>query len=563
MPRRKAHEESAVIHRRTRTGCTPCLRRKVKCDGAKPQCRNCMTRSLTCCHEIQLKWLAEFEIRGKAFGRQGVWSKKSPGRTPTGQKASSDADGALPEWCRIPRIGPRHFLNTLSSDFHNESGDFQHVQYAAGSGKGETRASMHLHSLILSPVYAHAAIIRNPPVVPTYVDAHSSLMNYYINRICPMTTASRTFDSPFAHLIIPLAITPGQEDTMHSILALSAYHRSLSDNHWAPMALSFKGRVLTALRRRLNPSSTQFHPRHDPGTLVIMMFLCLFEILDNCDQRWVIHLKASQDIISGMVNDESNSSGLASFTKRFFAFQDVISRTACGSAAVSDVDHWRSSPDYHQVDPWMGCSPELSSIICGITNLGRAKWTAGLSKRQVAERAEALKRKLETLKLGRQSTADEALSLSAELKRQSALLYCHCALYDASPTTPEVIDLVREILTRVRNLIKLDCACGLTFPIFMAAVELGPADEELFRDEDSGESIHGRRFVLETLDSIASRSLCNISRTRAVILKIWRLRDIMDTDGAPPLPQTGAAKVGPLNDWNTYVGPHSSNISLA
>jgi hypothetical protein len=346
-------------------------------------------------------------------------------------------------------------------------------------------------------------------------------------------------------------------------MALSARHRSTTDKAWAKVAMSLKGSVLTSLQRRLLAAGNGSDVIWDPQILIIMMFLCLYEIVDNCDHRWVIHLRASEDIIrrsrqiirSHVYKDFGE---LTAFTERFFAFQDVISRTACGNSPLFGIEYWDNASRPTDIDAWMGCSPALVKILCGVTELSRGKARGNISALEFERQAAELELELCRMRQPEVSTGD-TLEVAAELKRRSVLLYHHCVLYNASPSTPFVCESVRDILEGLQSLVRAGVTAGLAFPVFVAAVELDPVDDQLFRDEQTGEAIHGRRLVLETLEEIGRCSLSNISRTKAVIQKVWRTRDMaLDEDGSACWRHSFET-----NDWSFFVGPYSSNISLA
>lgn len=564
MPGRKRTDRTAPIHRRARTGCKSCRTRKVKCDEAKPVCKSCSSRGLACENGLQLKWHEEFETRGVAFGRQGVWSKDSArGSTP---RSPSWTVTTPAEWLSIPEIGPHHFLHTSLLDFE-----------PAGEGPGrldlDLEAEERLAVSLLPTRKARSAMTdgsmlshQPSPFCPSW-KFDSSLLDYYLKRLCPLTTSSRTSMSPFADLILPLFGASGQDEVLQSLMAFSARHRSISDPRWSHTAMSLKGGVLSSLQRRLAASDTASLGAMFPQVLVTMMFLCLYEIVDKCDHRWVIHLRASQDIIRrsralGFTQSQGHASGLAAFAERFFAFQDAISRTACGDAPLFGVEYWNNLADKRQVDSWMGCSPELAGILCDITELGRAKASGGIPLSDFFERADILERRIHSLSSVTQIPDDEALISSAELKRLSASLYLHCVLYDATPATPMVSHLVRQILEKILRMLRAGHARALAFPVFVAAVELSPTDDVLVSDESTGETIHGRRLILETLDSMSTDSLSNVTRTRAVIQKVWRLRDMFMNE-EPASQRAEPPKPGQSNDWTTFVGPNSSYISLA
>lgn len=149
---------------------------------------------------------------------------------------------------------------------------------------------------------------------------------------------------------------------------------------------------------------------------------------------------------------------------------------------------------------------------------------------------------------------DEILALVADAKRLAAMLYLHCALYGAGPTTPLVKCYVRQILRLISDLLDRKSLVNVTWPVFVAAVELDPSDDELFPDSAT-ESGSGRAIVLRSLATMADSTISNIARTRAVITKLWQTRD---TDLIK-----GTALQNHCNDWEWHVVPISNAMSLA
>ncbi|KAH8903399.1 hypothetical protein BR93DRAFT_931406 [Coniochaeta sp. PMI_546] len=585
MPRRKSVDQSAPVQKRARTGCLTCRTRKVKCDETKPRCSNCTRRGLTCDTGIQLKWEQEFTSRGLAFGRQGRWSKdRTPGSphtpptltSPGPQPFSADFQDPV-EWCLVPLVRPHHFINTFYYDFDLDG-------YREGPGEeGPSEAEetvpdrsvsnidtldlLRLEDGFLSPITTPRSTIttisRSPSPFPGLISIDAGLLEYYLLRLCPLTTPSRLDSSPFAQLIVPLFGQSGQEDVQQAVMALSARHRSTTDKQWSKTAMTLKGAVIASLRRRLLLAGHGSDIIWDPQILIIMMFLCLYEIVDNCDHRWVIHLRASEDIIrrSRQIRPHhvyKDFGELTIFTERFFAFQDVISRTACGNPPLFGIEYWDYASQPTNIDSWMGCSPALVKILCRITELSRLKSRGQISVMDFEEQSAGLEQELDRMRLP-DGAAGDTLASAAELKRKSILLYHHCVLYDAAPSTPFVSESVKHILEGLSDLVRAGATAGLAFPVFVAAVELDPVDDKLFQDRETGEVVSGRRLVLETLEEIGRCSLANISRTRAVIQKVWRTRDMsLDEDAA-----LHKRRGGETNDWSFFVGPYSSNISLA
>lgn len=120
---------------------------------------------------------------------------------------------------------------------------------------------------------------------------------------------------------------------------------------------------------------------------------------------------------------------------------------------------------------------------------------------------------------------------------------------------PPVIQLVCEILNRVSELIDQGVVASMTWPVFVAAVELDPLNDDI--GTNAGElPISGRALVLRALETMARSAVTNVTRTRAVISKVWQMRD-MNTASDLEDDQPG------LNDWERYVAPVSNAMSLA
>lgn len=524
-----------------------------------------MSRGLTCDNRLRLKWEEEFVAHGRAFGRQGVWSKDQS-RQPGSPRGVPDAACLTRYLAGTPPIKPYHFINVFVRDLEGDVGDDEDDAESRGREAVATSPTPSTHITLYHRAPSHfktsLTILTSPKSLPHVDDFDSSLFEYYFRRLCPLTSPSRRATSPFVDLILPLFATGGQDFVLQSVMALSARHRSLTDSRWTRRALSHKGRALAALRQRLGPTGTTMNAIADPQVPVAMMFLCLDEILDNCDHRWVIHLRACQDWLRRRKQFPSVASDsertLVSFAERFFAFQDVISRTACGSSPHFGLEYWQSLERGADSQGWTGCSPAMASIIFRITELGRARGRSELDADEFERQAGLMEEELESLDYADQvqdfedMESDAVMRSSFELMRESVRLYHHCLLHDALPSMPFVTHTVTRILQRTRRLLEAGLTSGLAFPLFVAAVELDPPNDEL--TFDNGERGSGRRLVLEILQTLAGASLFNVGKTRAVIRSIWTMRD---------LGLNHEQTMHWQNDWNTYVNPYSSNISLA
>ncbi|KAF2083891.1 C6 zinc finger domain protein [Saccharata proteae CBS 121410] len=520
MPRRKAAERGQPTKSRSRNGCLTCRKRKIRCDEGRPVCGNCRGRNLECQRGIALKWEAEYTSRGLAFGRRGVWNKQ---KTPF-DDVPTHFMGEMVEWVSFPRIQPYHFINSTIEGFEDVLAEQEELGFAFPQLEEQS---------------------------------HAPLFNYYLERFCPLTTPSGHAESPFASLVLPFSIS-ASSNAINAVLAVAARHLSKINRAWKPVAMQLEGKVLRNLRKRITVEDPQ-RIALDPEVPTIMMMLCLFEIINKCDERWVVHLKGARDLIRNRRRflPKSPADSLVAFSERFFAFHDVIGRTACGEAAIFGSDYWNAKDT--EVDAWLGCSPELVSIVCAVTELSRLRMQDPTvsTKADFAIRAESLEHQLSNLVQVVREPEDETLRRSAEVKRLTAVIYLYCALHGASPTTLLVGENVREILQHFIYFLNQGVIAGLTWPLFVTAVELDTLEDEIGTDE-LGQPIYGRQLILKVLDRMSQSSVANISRTRSVISQVWNARELDECSNSLP-----SEDLDLRNDWERFVAPVSGNMSLA
>ncbi|KAI1612797.1 fungal-specific transcription factor domain-containing protein [Exophiala viscosa] len=563
---RKRRPDQLPPKPRTRAGCQTCRARKVKCDETRPVCQRCQVACRPCDFKPEVKWEDEYISKGLAFGREGVWSK-------LGNASRSQPE---PEhWSPIPTVRPYHFLNYFAKTFEEplalEVGNaYRNPRANMEGGAPLQRLASRLNATLDDDVsyrsrhsYAGALIrSHSVPLIPGLVDAdHSMLLNYFIQKLCPLTTPSKLSQSPFASLVLPFTLMNSNSGLL-SILALSACHRAKSEPAWKLPAMKLKSQVLQVLQDRFNVEGPE-KVAASSDTLVTMVILCLYEIIQDCDSGWVVHLKGAHDILSfrkelqATQGTEVEVNELTAFAEKFFAFHDVIGRTACGQVPLFGRDYWNFGEKV--VDVWMGCSPELVALLCTINELSRAAYAnPEISVSDAFLSACSVTRyKLESLEQVVENDQDDYLLLSAKMKRLAAMVYLNCALYNAHPTTPLMISLVEQILLLASDFIDLGFVNGLTWPLFVAAVELNPYNDEILIDDSHHRPFHGRLMVLKVLQAMETSTVSNVDRMRTIISQVWQARDLEED----PFPET-ADNHYCRNDWERYVFPVSENINL-
>ncbi|KAJ5243478.1 uncharacterized protein N7469_001805 [Penicillium citrinum] len=582
MPRRKAADRSAPVKTRSRNGCKECRASRVRCDTQKPRCTRCWEKGLPCTTSLVLKWESEFTSRGVAFGRAGVWNKsRAEGHSSGSSLPSTPASIAenAREWCSLPTIYSWGFINTGVPAFENpsevdvKSNELQalippvplssHRSVSGGFPGNFPADGLPLDLLSVADLGRIAATLHpspraGPSLFPEVTRmGHAELMDYYLQQVCPRTTASSSVSSPFASVILPFSLS-ASPTLFKAMQALGACHLSRTDSSYGALGLRLKSETLRDLRHRLSSEGSS-SCCNDPEILVVMMLLCLYEIVDKCDQQWTIHLKGAKDLIRLRMEQANASPPSArapdpatAFAEHFFAFQDVMGRTACAKEVLFGSDYWKA--DDRQIDLWMGCSPELVSLLCAITDMSRTRRSldSDSARASFTLRAASLERQLEHLVQEVEGDEDDVLASAAEAKRLAAVLYLHCALYSACPTTPLVTSYVRQILQIVSNLLNRGSLASITWPVFVAAVELDPSNDEIWT-EDDGTPVSGRSIVLRALAAMTESTIANIARTRAVTVQLWQTRD----QDLLKVPQIEG------NDWEWYVVPISDAMSLA
>lgn len=566
MPRKKSTENIKPIKTRSRGSCKECRASRVRCDTKKPACTRCRERGLTCSTDLVLKWESDFASRGLAFGRAGVWKKDGSKLSPP---ASSTLGGDEQAWCVLPHIEKWGFVNSGVGSFERsnwvdvvacdeeEEQLLTPVPESNGSDRRPQGAVVLTQLSSPAPSLALFPQISLPP---------GHLFEYYIQQVCPRTTASSTNPSPFVSIILPFCLS-ASSTLFSAIQALGACHRSRFDGSYRMIGLRQKAAALKGLRQRLATASVASLAT-DPELLAVMVMLCLYEIVDNCSQQWTVHLKGAKDFIrlrrrrqqKTLSKSHDAQDSVSAFAELFFAFQDVMGRTACGEEVLFGSDYWAENE--RTIDLWMGCSPELASILSYITELSRTRrqLDSDSARAQFSLRAASLGTKLEALVQEVPNGEDHTLQSAAEMKRLAAVLYLHCALCGASPTTPLVASYVRRILRLVSDLLDSGSFASMTWPVFVAAVELDPAQDELWPETSHHVATYGRPLVLRALTAMAESSVSNVARTRAVVAKVWQARD-GDMAKGPLLDASGISTN--CNDWEWYVAPISTAMSLA
>ncbi|KAH7397820.1 hypothetical protein BKA64DRAFT_753543, partial [Cadophora sp. MPI-SDFR-AT-0126] len=94
-------------HKKTRTGCTQCKRRRVKCDESKPSCQNCHRNDLSC----SLKFLTPITSTSRNEGRPPLQHSEKSRRALISMYPISST--------LIPELSPSHFTSQINELLHH------------------------------------------------------------------------------------------------------------------------------------------------------------------------------------------------------------------------------------------------------------------------------------------------------------------------------------------------------------------------------------------------------------------------------------------------------------
>lgn len=596
MPRKR--DPTKPVHHRSHTGCDRCRVRRRRCDKRKPVCTECLAKGYQDCKvSLTLKWQQDFAAFGKAHGRSGVWSKNkgtSPLSDDDVETVFSDDQPGLSGWICAGHVFRWHFLNYFLHDM--EEGTTRLVVSPRSDLTGQTG-----HMSMLSTPLSQIPVWRN---FQGDANVDAALLSYYINRLCPITVPGSRGSSPFASLIIPLAHNAASPALLDSLMCLSASHRSRFDQSFRSTASSYAASALRHLRLAMKtPAFCDNHSAY-AEVLVTVLLLCQSEITRSCDGSWVVHLKGAREMVrryrkrsipaSGQFSYPKqlekalieHSSPTISFAEQYFAFHDVLGRTACGEEPVFAADFWSNlgKGDDSTIDPWLGCSPRLMRIVSTITELSWQNQTMLSSAdgtlppiygyRSIDDIAQELSNLQQHCtqsmsSLDRQDSQpnthiDSLLAALAEAKRLAVEVYFHSALRGATPASMEITSRVQQILQLVYvATTSTDTlhATGLLWPIFVSAVSLDACNEMEWLKETTGVSDtvprYARPFVLYALEQQRD-GLGNIDRVRGVIERVWKARERGRSAG---LRNTGNSLIE--SDWRHYVAPYCHSMSLA
>ncbi|KAG5361519.1 Adhesion and hyphal regulator 1 [Yarrowia sp. E02] len=540
--------DAARKFRRTRSGCHQCRRRKVKCDEAKPACGNCIRRREKCVYGVAIQFM-EDELY---------------------QNAPNMSSGSESE----PPPPVSHFINTLATDFVPQQRPRDEL--FASKEVSVNSPSQHLNRLLEVPLevphrnadhqayFLHYFVYRFSAVFSPCSVARGTngqvgtspnlqnLPNLDPNLVAQ--THSDTYAMPLQPEAILKLAAPGSA-LQYAIMAVAACMLARDEPHWIIEAIKYKSEALRLLQLELDRHHARTQPATPPHTVLLTMtLLCIYEIADGCAEIWTVHLIPAWRYINEVPygsQDPALHMGI-----QFFAYQDVMGRTACGSKGLFDSSLWNRQSTKH--NEWMGCSEQLTALIADAADLSREKrLSPDLDILVKFSKAQKLENEIGSIKgvdLGAviespgPLSPDMALNIVAGMKAVAAQIYLWCSLLRHGPEHDYIRGKVRLVLEAAKYVLGhgYHWTC-LQWPLFVTAAQLSPFDDEL-------ESRNlGRGFILPAFEELDRHTLGNSARINEALIRIWKIRDM----------ECESRLRDGESDWHKFVAPECHKLSLA
>ncbi|KAI3405811.2 hypothetical protein KGF56_001418 [Candida oxycetoniae] len=545
---------------RPRRACQACQTRKLKCDRSKPLCSQCKSNGTKCVYKLFAQFKEDVESQGKRFGREGI---NSINKITTDEFVLRSKHS---HYQPIRHQGNLQFVNVFNDDI-----------------------TKTLHKPILFPAL-QTSIIPSDVLSSSHQD--SSMLDfaikYYVEFISPIlnpcgydTIQYKRIPSnkgkEVKHMTIERGLDLGllvklsqsNHCLFYLMLALGSFYLSKNvdtdqDQMWEERAFEFHRMGLVKLNPiliSLSKNETLNDEISIVDTLVALTLLILFEMVNNCNPRWIVYLR---------------------LTKRVLTLVDFKIPTDV------DIDNNKPDQETNQISlvSWMGCDRGLIQVISDITDLSFERFKKTVTEKEYLQKCNQLKQMLEEMNIHMMdfyfsssngephSVSDQFMGfeeeefyllLSYEIKRITTELYLNCCLLNMGPEDESVGKLVREIFKLLEIVIlqhDYKWYSTLIWCIFVAASEisvLSPSCDEM------------RFSTLKLLAKLETNTLGNIKRTREIILGVWKKRDLDNSD----LHSMGMINIhhrkfrkrkkllGFENDWEKYIVDKGHGIALA
>jgi hypothetical protein len=411
---------SSSKRQRSRFGCEECKSRRVKCDEFKPKCSRCTEKGISCNYKILLQFREDLEVKGRKFGREGVWTKEGTSKN-TSKHLSLQSRSS--HYQPVRNSDALRFINVHYRDIIRESHTLRRcLQPSIIPVDIRTNLSDDILNLSFALNY--------------YIDFISPILNpvgrenIYYNQVLQYLNRNIVIESglDFSSLI---KYSQDQNHLFYMMLSLgsiyiSKSHGIASKKDWRSRARYFQEMAIKGVENQfprsvptiesvgddiingdLNfetngdviPFGTEslgsigddltfstvgnltyvdeipFHPddltfatsltniSFRTDSLLSLVLLMLYELANDCDENWTLYLKKCKKLLDTekfVFPHNSMEHTLLLFALEFLDYQESIGRTACKDVNSFFLLAAKKDEDISVIDE--GVNPQITLV---------------------------------------------------------------------------------------------------------------------------------------------------------------------------------------------------------
>lgn len=425
---------SNKLNTKSRTGCSACKRKRVKCDEAKPVCTRCQKSRIadTCDYSLTLSW-----TQGRPFKKRkldvssvtredsstpsqaddGDSLQQSSFENPSNAKVLIDASGqenSLAVWEAAPvGDGSRHGLQisyssgpegqlgatppSLDPDLYGQApaehspsrfedapdDDSLEVVISAGASRA-TADITHPTSVVGEYAPLQSPLRTIPPTLSTYpllCPSESPNAYFYLHHYSVHTSATLFPLLPETSRSSLLSVAASNPHLLSALLAIAVdqYGRLRNDSSADinKRTLFYSRKALTGLQRAMNDP----HEATSFPTISTALALCTHDVLMSGNvQGWKTHLRGVEQLLTLAIGESRESSRVTDpsmllLIKWFAAIDMFAGISSLEKTLVPDGRYWSigfsADGSAQHVDEFVGFSLELVPILSRISRMAR------------------------------------------------------------------------------------------------------------------------------------------------------------------------------------------------
>lgn len=526
---------------------------------------------MECSYSTPLKWGIDAKESNKAFGRfkGGKVTSKLPNNaachlelllTEKARRCSRDV------WlsCSKSRY---YYINYTPDDFRSnqypKSEENLNSDPKDENDKWEIESPkstmVDLPSRLSFTQFTKGAVTSNEMLIFSYM-----VESVFPNCVC--YNAKTGGVNPYLDYIVPVSMS--SPVVFCSVIAAGAYlyYLKCGDLLYQDISNNYIRNVLMDLSELIQEKDAASSTSWD-DVLVTVLMLCFTDISSRCDRQWLLHLKRGKSLLGHRKVIEHSNEYLLNFFVRYITSHDIMWETVKSSWELAPIENdteiyenFKNNKD-RTVDPVLGCSPYLLTLISKITNLGDCyealRLESGMNREifegVIIHEALNVAADLDGLNQVMNYKSDieheqEGKELISEIKRLTAKIYLFARIdmtrFSLCQTNPSLSATFREKHLKMKrltaNIIELmkrvkTCTMALSWPLFVVGIVTA--------------SYEDRWFILDKFAEMENyRGLASVRLARETMEATWRERDVSEN---------------PVFTWNELVGSRGCTLSLA